>query len=316
MISLLGSRPGISLPELTSNLGRSERTIYRWLSELSRDIGVRVHFEDGGYYLADTPDSSPTFTPEELLVLRAALRSQVFGGDSPLRDKAESAWQKIRDASPYERTRLAHELSGGYSVQTTAPSGSVESKVTRTIERAIAGRMRLNIIYRSQKSNRVKGYAIDPYAFAFRRHSWYLLAHSAEHGRVVQFKMVRVRDAVETGAKFELPDGFSAEDYFRDSWEAWAGGETVHVRVRFSPRVAAMVAETKRHPTQEIHPHIDGGIIFEATVSGIEEIAIWVMGFGKDAEALEPPELRAHITDHVIGMAETYALRRRLTATP
>lgn len=307
MIDLLRKRPGIGLSELASNLGRSERTIYRWLSELSDDIGVPVHFNGGGYYLADEPDSRVPFTPEELLALRTALKSQVFGDGSPLRGSAESAWLKVRDASPYERMRLARELSESYSVQVTAPKGFVEPGVPRVIENAIVNHHRLRIVYRSQKSNQVKQYTIDPYALVFRRHSWYLLANSAQHGKVVQFKLVRMREVAETGVEFEPPADFSIEDYFRHSWEAWAGGNPVDVRVRFSPRVAVMVAESRRHPSQRIHPQIDGGAVFEATVAGIEEIAIWILGFGKDAEALEPAELRNYIADHAFALAELYS---------
>ncbi len=310
MIDLLRGRPGIGVSELASHLDRSQRTIYRWLSELTDDIGVPVHFNDGGYYLADGPDCPAPFTPEELLALRTALKSQVFADGSPLRSSAESAWLKIRDASPFERMRLARELSEGYSIHVTVPNGFVEPGLPRAIEAAVADHHRLRIVYRSQKSNRVKNYTIDPYALVFRRHSWYLLANSAEHGKVVQFKLLRIREVTDTGAEFEPPADFSAEDYFRDSWEAWAGGDPVEVRVKFSPKVSVMVAETRRHPSQRIHPQIDGGIIFEATVSGIEEIAIWILGFGKDAEVLEPAELRALIADHAECMAANYAAPR------
>jgi predicted DNA-binding transcriptional regulator YafY len=306
MIGLVRNRPGVTVSELALSLGRSERTIYRWLSELSHDIGVPVRFGGDGYYLVDEPDSRAAFTPEELVALRAALRSTLFGNGSPLREKAQSAWHKIRDSSPYEKLRLACQLSDGYSIQVTAPPGFLQPEVPRTIESAIADHQRLHIVYRSQKSNRIKEYTVDAYALVFRRHGWYLLAYCLEHGKVVQFKLVRMREATRTGATFDPPADFSVENYFRHSWEAWAGEEPVDVRVRFSPNVAVMVAETKRHPSQRIHPQIDGGIIFEATVSGIEEVAIWIMGFGRDAEALDPPELRAYIADHARKMAEIY----------
>lgn len=309
MINLLRGRPGISVPELAASLGRSERTIYRWLSELSAEIGAPVYFRDGGYYLAQSERaSSMRFTAEELLALRSALRSPVFGDGSPLRGQAQSAWTKVRDASSSDDLLAANGLAESYSVHVTAPKGYSSTEIPRVIENAISERRRLKIVYRSQKSNCVKDYTIDPYALVFRRHSWYLLAHSAEHGKIAQFKLVRLREARETETTFEMPADFSVDDYFRLSWEAWAGGEPVDVRVRFGPEVASMVAEAKRHPTQRVCPQMDGGIIFEATVAGIEEIAIWVMGFGKDAEALEPPELRAHIRDHALAMATMYAM--------
>lgn len=315
MIDRLRNRPGVTVSELALSLDRSERTIYRWLSELSGEIGAPVYFKDGGYYLSDHDESDDLhLTPEELVALRIGLRSPLFNEGSPLRRQAESAWSKIRDASSYDELQAATQLSGNYSAHPTALKTHARADIPQTVEKAIASHHRLRIVYRSQKSNRVKAYSIEPYAMVFRKHSWYLLANSAEHGKVVQFKLVRLREVVDTGEEFEPPTDFSVEDYFGLSWEAWAGGEPTIVRVRFSPKVAAMVAEAKRHPTQRIHAQPDGGIIFEATVAGIEEIAIWIMGFGKEAEALEPVELRELVRDHALGMVEIY--RPRPVALP
>jgi predicted DNA-binding transcriptional regulator YafY len=307
MIDLLRGRHGITVDELASSLGRSERTIYRWLNELSSDIGAPVQCKEGGYYLSEEHASdSLRLAAEELLALRTALKSLPIGDSSSLRGRAESAWLKIKDASSDTDLDLSRELSNGYDVSVTAPKGFIKPHIPQVIENAIARHHQLNIVYRSQKSNAVKEYSVDPYALVFRRHSWYVLAHCHEHGRVVQFRLVRFRDATNTGVEFKPPDGFSVDEYFKLSWEAWAGGVPTDVRVRFSPRVSVMVAETRRHATQRIHPQLDGGVIFEATVAGIEEIAIWVMGFGKEAEVLAPMELRDLVRDHALGMAASY----------
>lgn len=140
----------------------------------------------------------------------------------------------------------------------------------------------------------------------FRRHSWYLLAHSYEHGKVVQFKLARFRSAEQTGEHFAVPADFSPEEFFDNCWEAWPGEAIELVRVRFAPSVARMIGEVKRHPTQRVFSQPDGSVIFEADVAGIEEIAIWILGYGKYAEVLSPVSLREYIAEHVEGMAEIY----------
>lgn len=308
MIDRLRNRPGITIGELALSLGRSERTIYRWLSELTSDVGARVHCRDGGYYLATSSESQPAFTPEELVALRTSLKSAPFAKGSRMSESAHSAWLKIRGASAADKIEEAVEASKRYSVKVTAPEGPADdATISARLEDAIAKRRGLRVVYRSQKSNEVKNYVIDPYALAFRRHSWYLLAFCREHEKVVQFKLVRFREIEETGESFQPPRGFSVEDFFKSSWEAWGGGEPVTVRVRFSPLVSVMVAENQRHPSQRIYTQPDGGVLFEATVSGIEEIAIWILGFGKEAEVLTPPELRALMTKHASALAEIYA---------
>ncbi len=67
-----------------------------------------------------------------------------------------------------------------------------------------------------------------------------------------------------------------------------------------------MIAETKRHARQTNYPQPDGSLIMEVCVSSIKEVGAWVMGYGRDAQVLEPPELRQFVRDHVKGMTAIY----------
>ena len=307
MIDLLRHSPGLTIGDLACALGRSERTVYRWISELSSDPRYKVQYSDGGYYLMNGAHSASVgLTAEEILTIRLALKSAVFLKNSPLSKHASSAWQKVVDAAACSRLEAATTLAGSHSVEVTALAADINAEILEAIEAGIREQRRLRIAYRSQKSGREKEYTIDPYAVAFRRHSWYVLAFSRQHGKVVQFKLIRFRAVERTGESFQRPDDFSVAQYFGLSWEAWGGGEETNVRVRFSSRVAEMVAESDRHPTQVTTLQPDGSLVFEATVSGIEEIAIWILGFGKDAEALEPETLRSMIAEHAREMAKRY----------
>ena len=50
----------------------------------------------------------------------------------------------------------------------------------------------------------------------------------------------------------------------------------------------------------------DGSADFHVTVSGLNEISWWVLGYGDQAEVLEPPELRQLIAQHAQRMADQY----------
>jgi predicted DNA-binding transcriptional regulator YafY len=312
MIDLIRRRPGVTIRELSGALNRSVRTIYRWLNELSADLHAPVFCSGGGYYLSgNSVPAVVDLTPEELLALWLCLKSSLFADGTPLKSHARSAWRKIRDGASGESLQSAIELADKHVVDIPAPPGEIAPAIVEAIEAAINNRRRLRAVYRSQKSNKIKEYTIDPYAVAFKRHSWYLLAYCVEHDNIIQLKLARFRRVADTGVKFTVREGFSVEDYFRSSWQAWAGGEEVTVRVRFSPRVAEMISETKRHPTQVIYPQSDGSVIFEVTVSGIHEVAAWIMGFGKDAEVLAPQHLKDYVLDHAGAV-----LARAVSETP
>ena len=299
MIDRLRRHPGVTVGELAGSLSRSERTVYRWLSELSSDVHVPIYCSSGGYYLAgNSVAANIDLMPEELLALRLSLKSGLFSEGSPIQRHAQAAWRKIREAASGDRLAAARDLAGSHAVDVTTHIGEIQRGVVEVVERAVNDHRRLRVLYRSQKSNCVKEYTVDPYAVVFRRHSWYVLAFSPEHSKVIQLKLVRFQRVEDIGNRFAPPPDFSLEEYFQLSWEAWAGGEATRVRIRFSPRVAEMIAETKRHPTQVVRWQSDRSIIFEVTVSGIEEIATWIMGYGKDAEVLEPEHLRDYVLDH------------------
>ncbi|MGB9620312.1 MAG: helix-turn-helix transcriptional regulator, partial [Armatimonadota bacterium] len=248
--------------------------------------------------------------PQELMALRLSLTSGPFVEGSPVKRYAESAWRKISEATVWQGAEIAQKMERSHAVNVTAFPADVSEDVVETINRAVGLHHRLRVVYRSQKSRRVGEYTVDPYAVVFRRHSWYVVGYCKEHEKIVQFKLVRFLSAFETGETFSLPADFSVDEFFASSWEAWAGDEPVLVRVRFDPEVAEMISEVKRHPSQVVRPLPDGGIIFEVTVAGIEEIGAWIMGYGKHAVVLEPERLREYVFEHARAMAANHRPER------
>lgn len=307
MIDLLRSRPGITIGELAAALGRSERTVYRWLNEISSDLQMPLQYENGGYHLLERyVHGHINLTAHELLALHLSLKSSPFIKGSPIKKHAESAWWKIRSAVCSGSVELMSELMPRHAVDITDITSEIDPSVIEVLETAVNKHHRIEATYRSQKSNAVKDYLLDPYALVFRRHSWYLLAYSHEHRKVVQFKLLRFKEATDTRVTFSVPSDFSSEDFFYLSWEAWTGENPVLVRIWFAPEVAEMIAESRRHPTQIVRPQPDGGVIYEVTVSAVEEIAHWVMSYGRHAKVLEPDNLRELICDHISGMVAAY----------
>jgi predicted DNA-binding transcriptional regulator YafY len=308
MMDLLRDRPGLSISQIAEALGRSERTIYRYLESLSGELHVPVYCEHSGYYVADRPVASQLdLSPKEVLAVRLALTSGSLNKSGPFADHALSAWKKVEAALTGDTVESVRSAVKRHSIHTPAHCGeNADSEIVSCIAAAIERNKTLSVVYCSQRSGETKTLIIDPYALVFRRHNWYLIAHSQNHNRTVQLKMVRIVKAVNTGESFELPHGFSIDSFYAKSWEMWAGGEERKVRVKFSPRVAGIIRESKRHPSQELEDTPDGSVIFSVKVSGTEEIGFWILSWGAEAEVLEPQDLRASIEDTTRAMLAIY----------
>lgn len=308
MIDILRERPGLTIAQLSAELGRSERTVYRYLESLSDELHVPIYCQQGEYHISERPVGSRLdLSPKEILAVRLALTAGALNKSSLFSEHTHSAWKKIESALTTDDLRAVQNSIRRHSVYTPILTESDPStEVTDCIANAVERNRRLSILYRSMQSGETKTLVVDPYALVFRRHNWYIIAHSHSHSRTVQLKLARALEAKETGEVFQVPADFSVDSFYAKSWEMWTGGDEKLVRIRFSPKAAPMIRESKRHPTQELEDTPDGGVILSARISGIVEIGFWVLSWGADAEVLEPAELRTSIKETARKMSEAY----------
>jgi proteasome accessory factor B len=66
------------------------------------------------------------------------------------------------------------------------------------------------------------------------------------------------------------------------------------------------VAEVLWHKTQQTTFNADGTLDYRVTVSGLSEISWWVLGYGDQAEVIEPVALRKLLAERSARMAALY----------
>ena len=141
----------------------------------------------------------------------------------------------------------------------------------------------------------------------FSRQSWYVIGRSSFHRTTHTFSVGRVTQLEVLNDTFKIPRGFSIERYLRNAWHLIPErGPDRHVVVRFQKKVATNVAEVEWHASQRTKFRKGGTMDFHVTVSGLSEIASWILGYGDQAEVLNPPELRTMVADHVRRMMVCY----------
>lgn len=308
IINLLRSRKNLNAAALAKECGVTERSIYRDIIALS-ESNVPIYY-DNGYKLA-----SDCFLPplnlelNEYNFLRIALES------SPLTETAEYAdiLQKIKakiDAGLSTQVRQDTKFTpqaASVNVHTSFDPERVSEYIAE-LEKAIIESRRMNLIYDSINSG-VTERLIDPYFIVFRGRAFYFVGFCHRNNNIRTFRLDRIKALDTTDHTFVRADDIDAATYFEGSWEVYSG-KRVTVKVRLTGPAARVVLSGQHHPNEEIERISRDEVIYVVETRGIEEIGRWILGFGADAEVIEPTELKAKLAGVGSYLSDTYGKSR------
>jgi proteasome accessory factor B len=288
----------------------TRRTIFRDLDML-RQSGIPLAFNEGQqrYCIPGACLLPPTnFTPEEALSLVVLCHELGDGAGLPFLGPARSAAMKLESSLP---TRLREQLRDVVStIQIQAPPiNPLEGRkpIYEQLLDAIVSRRNVRICYDSLQEQKKIVTRLSPYRMFFSRRSWYVVGRSSLHRAKRTFHLGRILDIKTLDDHFRIPRGFSIERYLGNAWHMiHEKGRDSDVVVRFNKLVAQNVAEVNWHKTQRLEWRDDGSLDYHVTVSGLNEISWWILGYGDQAEAIEPPELRRLVAERAKRMAAIY----------
>ena len=288
----------------------SRRTVFRDL-DLLRQSGMPLVFDEQqqSYRIPGACLLPPTnFTPEEALALVVLCHELGNGGGLPFLGPARSAAVKLESSLPSRLRDQLRDITSAIHIH-PMPSNPLEGRqpVYEQLLDAIANRHGVRIRYGSLKEDKEIVTRLSPYRLFFSRRSWYVVGRSSLHRAKRTFNLGRIRHIEPLDDRFQIPRGFSLDRYLRNAWHMIPErGKDLEVLVHFDRLVAQNVAEVNWHKTQRLTFLDDGSLNFHVTVSGINEISWWILGYGEQAEVLEPPELRRLVADRAKRMAQKY----------
>ncbi len=292
---------GIAVTDLAEQVGVSKRTVYRDLIAMERDAELPL-WSDGGRWGLE----QGAFLPALSLTLHEAmslfLAARVMAKTSDEQDtEIIGAFVKLASVLP---PVLAAHVQATMDVFAGTPANPTFTRVYRVLTEAWASRRVVEIEYdagvyepaRPPRRTRVRPFAIEPSALT---HALYLIGWDEERGARRTFKVERIRAASLTPEAFGVgePDTASVAAELRRAWDVISDQPLETVVIRFSPAVARRVAETRWHASQQLEPQADGSLVWRGRVAGTHEIRIWILGWGADAEVLEPAALRDAVAD-------------------
>jgi len=298
---------GLSAQALADRIGVSKRTVYRDLQAMDADAELPIWQEGGKWGLDREAFLQPlALTLHEATTLFLAARMLAKASDEHDTELI-GAFVKLAQILP---PVLAEHVEATVDVFSTTPPNERFTRVFRTLAEAWAQRRVVEIEYdtavydptRAPRRTRVQPWAIEPSALT---HALYLIGWDEARAARRTFKVERIIAAALTPDTFAAPARTPVRDLLR-AWDVIADEPPVKVVIRFSPAVAKRAAETRWHPSQQLEPQPDGSLVWRGLVSGMREIRIWILGWGADAEVLEPAELRDDVAQELRRAAALY----------
>ncbi len=306
LIMLLQSRATWKAGELAEELGVSERTIHRYM-EMLDEMGVPIYTERGpygGFGLLRGYKLPPLiFTAEEATVLYmgAHLIEEVWG--QVYRDAVTSVTAKLDNVLPDD---LRHEVA---LAQQSLVVGGLLAKDYRpwaptmqALRTHIIARRSVRLTYRSFAQEETCR-DVDPYALTFRGGLWYLVGFCHLRQEMRTFRVDRILTVAPLENRFILPHDFSVRDYFQNA-PPFENKYTVVVHMDAS--VAPAVREYAGH-WADITEHDDGSLTVQFGVSALDWPTSWVLGYGRAAQVLAPPELVEKVQQEAVAIAKRYS---------
>jgi proteasome accessory factor B len=307
---LQGGRPR-NVEALALECGVHRRTIFRDL-ETFRRCGLNLLYDDvqQGYVLPQTYFLPPTnFSHDEALTLLVLCHEMGARQQLPFYESARSAAVKLENSLPAHLRDELRRVAGAVHIklEPTNPLENHQDKYTQLVE-AIKRRRCVRIEYHPPAGEALLHTRLCPFRLMFSRRSWYVIGRSTVHRATRTFNVGRIAQLEMLDDTFRVPKNFSIERHLRNAWHLIPEpGPDRHVVIHFDSLVAANVAEVVWHKTQKTVTMPDGSLRFEVKVSGLWEISWWILGYGDQAEVLEPAELRQMVAQRAKRLAERYA---------
>jgi len=224
-----------------------------------------------------------------------------------LRDVVAHVLEGVRDLPKYKNRerQFLFVSSGGERALRRNGATILDEIVDAILERRVV-RLR-----HTRFKGKIETVHLKPVSLALHQHQLYVLGFADTGLRNVRFS--RITSALKMKETFEYPtlDEYDPRIVFRDSLGIFIhddeskGIRVRDVKLRLSSRWASYVETHRWHESQR-HTIDRRGVLVELRVRTCPELEQLILGFGGDAEVLEPPELRAKMAAQAAAMTSRY----------
>ncbi len=310
LIFLLQNQPNQKASELAEKLGVSVRTLHRYFLDLN-EMGIPVYSERGpygGFSLVRGYKMPPlVFTLEEAvaIVLGTGMVEELWG--ELYRDAAQGALAKLENLLPEEQAREVAWARGSlFATGMNRASLKAQTPALEKLRRAIRERRSVSMNYQSSMVPHPSQRELDPYALVHRWGWWYVMGFCHVHREIRIFRVDRIFEITLSDATFTQSPDFNLQAYLKDQVQIQP---QVKARLRFDPAFANLVAGNQSY-WESVEQKQDDSVEVTFSAPTLEWAASTTLAYGPAVEVIEPPELRAMVTEWSRATADKYSTEK------
>ncbi len=308
--ALLRSRQRNTANRLAAALEVSERTIRNDLNFLRDRYNAPLAYSRAqGHYYTDPEWRLPTIslTKGELFALTLGARMLEAWAGSAYAVELRSAIARLAERLPEQTWLDLQSIAEDRIIFRAGAAVNLDPTIWQQLEDACQQSKQVWMRYYTASRNDYSERVIDPYLLhIYRGTNPYVIGWCHRRNEVRWFRVDRIQALKRLETTFERKPDFNAKDHLEMIFQHEVGGVPVPVQIWFDAKTAPYIRERRWHPTQELTEHLDGAVTLGMTVRGLNDIKRWVLGYGKGARVLEPPELVAMVRDEIEGMNRHY----------
>lgn len=308
LILMLQYKEFTTASELADILKVDKKTIYRYIETLQTS-NIPVESKKGrygGFYInKEFYMKYPKLNKEELESLFIASEILTKENGFYYADVFQKAITKIKGTSLCNISDF-EELRENVSFN-FRESGNIENfnDIISKINYAMSKGRVLKVTYFSISKNSQTEIKVNPYTLLCKNGAWYMVAYCYKSGEEETFRVSRIKSLNITDDIFIKPKDFNLKDYLDNSSFTF-NNELILVKIKFHKSLSKLIEGSKWLLNQEIEITQDENLLLKGYLSDLGEIKQWVLGFGANAEVLEPVTLRDDVKSELRKVMDIY----------
>ena len=298
--------------------GASYQNLYKWLPDELNEYCVEKDSEGKYFYNntyaeqskisqeIDKTELSEAQKKEQISIISSFLDSIK---DSPVYEKAKEFLTK--EEAKLQSFRNTNTNSANYSriLFMGAPEADIKNEIWDKIYKAMGTNAVLQIEYTSEGKTKSETYKVQPYQLIFDNGIWELWAYCLrqKHEGMRLFNLSRISSVaiLELAGKFVLPKNYTFKNFVVGNFGCFNDENPQIYKIKFpKDSYAWRYSKDRIWGAKQTIDECDDGYILSFEASQFKPILRWILGWGKDAEPLEPAKLVKSWKDAVHEMAK------------